>query len=104
MSAPKILVTNQISPCGVDKLKEYGFDLVWSKSNLVSEVKKMIGDVDGIIARMTPVKEELIDAAPNLKIIGMHGVGLDGIATKYAEEKGIAYIRPRPMRSRWRKM
>ena len=51
MSAPKILVTNQISPCGVDKLKEYGFNLVWSKSNLVSDVKEMIGDVDGIIAR-----------------------------------------------------
>lgn len=92
MSAPKILVTNQIRPCGVDKLKEYGFELVWSKSNLVGDVKELIGDADGIIARMTPVKEELISAAPNLKIIGMHGVGLDGIDVKLAQERGIAVV------------
>lgn len=89
---PKILVTNQISPCGASKLKEYGFELVWSKSNLVKDVKEAIADADGIIARMTPVKEELIAAAPNLKIIGMHGVGLDGIDVKLAEEKGIAVV------------
>ena len=92
MSSPKILVTNKISPCGVEKLKEYGFELIWPKSNLAEDVKELIGDVDGIIARMTPVKQELIEAAPNLKIIGMHGVGLDGIDVKLAEEKGIAVV------------
>ena len=89
---PKILVTNKISQCGIDKLHEYGFELVCSQSNLVNDVKELIGDVDGIIARMTPVKEELIERAPNLKIIGMHGVGLDGIDTKLAEERGIAVV------------
>lgn len=92
MSAPKILVTNKISQCGIEKLREYGFELVWSKSNLVEDVKEAIGDVDGIIARMTPVKQELIDAAPKLKIIGMHGVGLDGIDTALAAQKGIAVV------------
>ncbi len=92
MSSPKILVTNKISPRGVEKLKEYGFELIWPKSNLAEDVKELIGDVDGIIARMTPVKQELIEAAPNLKIIGMHGVGLDGIDVKLAEEKGIAVV------------
>lgn len=92
MSSPKILVTNKISPCGVEKLKEYGFELIWPKSNLAEDVKELIGDADGIIARMTPVKQELIEAAPNLKIIGMHGVGLDGIDVKLAEEKGIAVV------------
>lgn len=89
---PRILVTNKISQCGVDKLKEYGFELIWSKSNLVGDVKEMIGDADGIIARMTPVKEELIEAAPNLKIIGMHGVGLDGIDVDLASKRGIAVV------------
>ena len=92
MAAPKILVTNKILPVGEQKLREYGFDLVWSKTNLVADVKELIGDVDGIIARMTPVKQELIDAALNLKIIGMHGVGLDGIDVKLAEQKGIAVV------------
>lgn len=37
--------------------------MAWPKSNLVSDVKKLIGDCDGMIARMTPVKGELTEAA-----------------------------------------
>ena len=90
MYRPKILITNKVSQVGVDRLRALGFEIVWSKSNSVEDVKEVIGDCDGIIARMTPVKKELIDVAPNLKIIGMHGVGLDGIDVKLATEKGIA--------------
>lgn len=90
MSAPRILVTNKISQCGKDFLEQNGFELVWSKSNLVEDVKELIGSCDGIIARMTPVKGDLIQAAPHLKIIGMHGVGLDGIDVPLATQKGIA--------------
>lgn len=86
----KILITNKISECGIELLKKYDFELVWSKSNSVSDVGECIADCDGIIARMTPVKAELIEAAPNLKIIGMHGVGLDGIDVELATRKGIA--------------
>lgn len=90
MSAPKILVTNQIRQCGIDRLTELGFELVWSKSNLVEDVKAVIGDCQGIIARMTPVKGELIQLAPQLRLIGMHGAGLDGIDVKLAASRGIA--------------
>lgn len=93
MHAPKILVTNKIRPCGVEKMQAAGFDLVWSESNLVADVKKVIKGCDGIIARMTPVKEELIELAPELKVIGMHGVGLDGIDVELATAKGIAVTR-----------
>ena len=90
MAVPKILVTNKIRQCGIDFLQEHGFELLWSKSNSVEDVRKIACACDGIIARMTPVKQTLIDAAPNLKIIGMHGVGLDGIDIPYATQKGIA--------------
>ncbi len=86
----KILITNQISDCGMELLQSYGFDIVRSSSNLPADVKKSIAGCDGVIARMTPVKAELIDAAPELKIIGMHGAGLDGIDVGYATRKGIA--------------
>ena len=86
----KILVTNKISDCGAELLKEYGFELIHSKNNAANDVKECIADCDGIVARMTPVKAELIEAAPNLKIIGMHGAGLDGIDVDLATRKGIA--------------
>lgn len=90
MATPKILITNRIADCGNELLKKYGFQVVHSETNLIPDVRKLIGDCDGIIARMTHVKAELIDAAPNLKIIGMHGVGLDHIDVKLASERGIA--------------
>ena len=93
MRGHKILVTNKISDVGKEKLEELGFQLVWSESNQVKDVKKVISDCDGIIARMTPVRRELMDAAPHLRIIGMHGVGLDGIDVDYATENGIAVTR-----------
>lgn len=90
MSVPKILVTNRICRCGIEKLEECGFQLAWSESNAVADVKTLIGTCDGIIARMTPIREELLESAPSLKIIGMHGAGLDGIDMRLATEKGIA--------------
>lgn len=86
---PKVLITNKISDCGLKLLWEAGFEVVVSPSPDVEAVKALIGDCDAILARMTPVKEELISAAPKLKIIGMHGVGLDAIDVKLATEKGI---------------
>lgn len=90
MAGAKILVTNQIRQCGIDRLTQQGFELVWSRSNLVEDVKAVIGDCQGIIARMTPVKGELLALAPQLKLIGMHGAGLDGIDVKLAASQGIA--------------
>jgi len=90
MAGPKILVTNKVSQCGINYFQEHGFELVWSKSNLVEDVRELIGNCDGIIARMTPVRSGLIEAAPNLKIIGMHGVGLDAIDVTLASSRGIA--------------
>lgn len=87
---PKVLITNKISNCGLRLFEDAGFEVVMSPSPSVEDVKALIGDCDAIVARMTPVKAELINAAPNLKIIGMHGVGLDAIDVKLATEKGIA--------------
>lgn len=87
---PKVLITNKIQDCGLQLFEEAGFEVVISPSPAVEDVKPLIGDCDAVLARMTPVKAELIEAAPKLKIIGMHGVGLDAIDVKLASEKGIA--------------
>lgn len=46
------------------------------------------GDVKGI-ASMSSVNAGLIDALPNLEIIGNFGVGYDAVDAKYASAKGI---------------
>ena len=54
------------------------------------ELKAQIADVDVLIMRVDPkIDREVLDAAQNLKVIGVCSVGLNHIDTKYAEEKGI---------------
>ena len=54
------------------------------------ELKAQIGDVDVLIMRVDPmIDKEVLDAAANLKVIGVCSVGLNHIDTKYAEEKGV---------------
>ena len=45
--------------------------------------------LDGMLVRQTPVSRELIEKAVNLKVISMHGIGLDRIDVEAAKEHGI---------------
>lgn len=57
-----------------------------TKEQLIAQ----IGDVDVLIMRVDPkIDKEVLDAAKNLKIIGVCSVGLNHIDTENAKEKGI---------------
>ena len=57
-----------------------------TKDQLLAE----IGDVDVLIMRVDPkIDQEIIDAAKNLKVIGVCSVGLNHIDMDYAKSKGI---------------
>ena len=47
----------------------------------VTEAKKAVADADALIVRSDKVTPELIDAAPNLKIVVRAGAGYDSIDT-----------------------
>ena len=54
------------------------------------ELKALIPDVDVLIMRVDPkIDQPILDAAANLKVIGVCSVGTNHIDMKYAEEKGI---------------
>ena len=57
-----------------------------TKEQLLAE----IADVDVLIMRVDPkIDKEILDAAKNLKVIGVCSVGLNHIDMEYAKEKGI---------------
>ena len=54
------------------------------------ELAKLIGDYDVLIMRVDPaITEEVLDAAKNLKVIGVCSVGLNHINMDCAKAKGI---------------
>ena len=45
-----------------------------------------------LVRSATTARKELIDACPNLKMIGRGGVGMDNIDVDYAKSKGLEVI------------
>ena len=90
----KVLVNDGISQAGIDALTAKGFNVVTEKINqedLISTINSENYEVL-LVRSTTTVRKDMIDACPNLKIIGRCGVGMDNIDMKYAREKGINVI------------
>lgn len=88
----KILANDGIDAAGKKIFEAAGFSVTTDKvaqENLGEALKNF----DAVLVRSaTQVRKEHIDAAPNLKLIGRAGVGMDNIDVKYAREKGLAVV------------
>jgi D-3-phosphoglycerate dehydrogenase len=88
----KILANDGIDANGKKILEDAGFTVITEKiaqENLLTE----LNNFDAILVRSaTKVRKELIDACPNLKLVGRGGVGMDNIDVEYAKNKGIKVI------------
>lgn len=86
----RILANDGIDPIGKQLLEEAGIE-VDTQNIPQEELASKLNAYDGITVRSaTKVRKDLIDACPNLKIIGRGGVGMDNIDVEYAKSKGVA--------------
>jgi D-3-phosphoglycerate dehydrogenase len=90
MSAPRVLIADQLSPAAVAIFKERGVAADVEVGLAKEELEKIIKDYDGLAVRSaTKATEKIIAAATNLKVIGRAGIGVDNIDVKAATAKGI---------------
>jgi D-3-phosphoglycerate dehydrogenase len=89
MAKYKVLIPQDVMEEGKEYLRERGYEIKMGSGITVEEIKKDVVDCDAILARTAPFPEEVIEAGEKLKVIGRHGVGVDNIAVKRAEELGI---------------
>ncbi len=90
----KVLANDGISQSGIDALTAKGFDVITKKVNqedLISTINSENYEVL-LVRSSTTIRKDMIDACPNLKIIGRGGVGMDNIDVEYARKKGINVI------------
>ena len=88
----RILANDGIDPIGKELLEKAGFQV---DTNHIpqAELSEGLKNYDAITVRSaTKVRKELIDACPNIKLIGRGGVGMDNIDVDYAREKGLAVV------------
>lgn len=90
----KILANDGLPKSSIKTLEQAGFEVITTKV-AQEQVANYINtnNITVLLVRSaTKAKEDLIDACPNLKIIGRGGVGMDNIAVDYAKSKGIQVI------------
>ena len=86
----KVLVADDISKSGIEKLKEQKYAVDVRTGLKEDELVKIIKDYDVLLVRSaTKATRRVIEAASNMKVIGRAGIGVDNIDVDAATEKGI---------------
>lgn len=89
----KVLISDNLSPAGAKILEEAGLEVDINTGLPPEELKKIIGDYDGLVIRSaTKVTADILEAATNLRVIGRAGIGLDNVDIPAASQKGIVVM------------
>ncbi len=67
-------------------------EIVWARSLDEESLLEQVPPVDGIIVRNWKVTRRVMEAAPRLKVVGRHGIGVDQIDVQAAHELGIVVV------------
>lgn len=90
----KILANDGIESAAKEILSSHGYEVVTDKvkqEDLINELNNKKYEVL-LVRSATKVRKDIIDACPDLKVIGRGGVGMDNIDVEYARSKGIKVI------------
>ena len=79
----KVFLCESIHPQALELLK--------SRAEVVSDWADLSG-VEAIINRNLKLPREVLERAPDLKVIAVHGTGSDGIDLEYCDEHGITIL------------
>ena len=86
----KVLICDPVASVTIQALQEAGIEVDNRPDITAEELLRDVAQYDGMVVRSrTKVRQGVLDAAANLKIIVRGGVGLDNIDVKYARSKGI---------------
>jgi D-3-phosphoglycerate dehydrogenase len=86
---PNILLPERIHPRGQSLLEARG-NVIIPKAPDEATLLSLVKDVDAIVIRaLTRITRRLMEAAPHLKVVGRHGIGVDNIDVDAATDLGV---------------
>ena len=78
--APKVLISDKLSPAAVQIFKDRGVDVDVKTGLDKDQLVEIIGNYDGLAIRSaTKVTPKLLARAERLKVIGRAGIGVDNV-------------------------
>ena len=90
---PRVLISDQMDPKAAEIFRANGVEVDEKPGLTKDELKAIIGDYDGLAIRSaTKVTADLLEAAPNLKVIGRAGIGVDNVDIPAATARGVVVM------------
>ncbi len=90
---PRILIADKLSPKALEIFEQRGLTADVRPGLSPAELLACIGDYDGLAVRSaTKATAEILAAAPNLKVVGRAGIGVDNIDVAAATARGIVVM------------
>ena len=89
----KILVTEQLAPGGLARLRDAGHEVAERLGLSPAELQSEVTDANALIVRSaTQVTAEVIEAGADLVVIGRAGIGLDNVDVVAATRRGVMVV------------
>jgi D-3-phosphoglycerate dehydrogenase len=90
----RVLVSDNLGEIGIQMFQqEEGIEVDVNVGLPPEELKEIIGSYDALVIRSaTKVTEDLLEAAPNLKVVGRAGIGLDNVDIPAATKRGVVVM------------
>ncbi len=88
--APRVLISDKLSPAAVAIFKERGVEVDVKPGLDKDELAKIIGEYDGLAIRSaTKVTAKLLERATKLMVVGRAGIGVDNVDIPAATARGV---------------
>lgn len=89
----KVLISDNLAPIGEKILRDAGLEVDVKTGLPPEELKAIIPQYDGLVIRSaTKVRQDIIEAATKLQVVGRAGIGLDNVDIPAASQKGIVVM------------
>ncbi len=89
----KVLVTQPIHKMGMELLENAVETVIIAPDHKIETIASLLDEeVTGVVVRYNVFNRELMEKAPNLKVIARHGIGVELIDLQAATERGIMVV------------
>src|SRR4051794_40971463 len=89
----RVLVTEEIAPGGLDRLRQAGHDVDVRLDLSPDELLSAVAGAHALIIRSaTKVTADVIDAGTDLVVVGRAGIGLDNVDVDHATRRGVMVV------------
>lgn len=91
LTVHRVVVTEPINEKGIEHLEKMGVEVIeLLPGSTLEDLLNISGEYEALITRGgIKITRELMDKSPNLKVVGVHGIGCDHVDLEAAQEKGI---------------